>query len=144
MAYSSFENLEVWRRAVELAVCVCRQADSIASMALRNQIHRCVISVPSNIAEGSERDSVGDYVRFLRIAKGSAAELRTQLLIARRLGYLESNFAGTAEDEARQIGAMLQGLIRSLNASELRDTPDNTTPYGSASPEPLNLHDLQT
>ena len=144
MAYSSFENLEVWRRAVELAVNVCREADSIPSLALRNQIHRCVISVPSNIAEGSERDSVGDYVRFLRIAKGSAAELRTQLLIARRLEYLSEIFARTAEDEARQIGAMLQGLIRSLNASELRDTPENAVTYGSMSPEPRQLPELQT
>jgi len=93
MAYSSFENLEVWRRAVELAVSVCREADSIPTLALRNQIQRCVVSVPSNIAEGSERDSTGDYIRFLRIAKGSAAELRTQLLIARRLGCLSETFA---------------------------------------------------
>jgi four helix bundle protein len=131
MAYSSFENLDVWRRAVELAVGVCREADSIPSPALRSQIQRCVVSIPSNIAEGSERDSTGDYIRFLRIAKGSAAELRTQLLIARRLGCLGEAFAVKAEDETRQIGAMLQGLIRFLGNSELRETSYDPGAYGS-------------
>jgi four helix bundle protein len=144
MAYSSFENLEVWRRAVELAVGVCREADSIASTALRNQIQRCVVSVPSNIAEGAERDSTGDYIRFLRIAKGSAAELRTQLLIARRLGSLNETFALQAEDETRQIGAMIQGLIRSLGSSELREASDDLSAYSSHTVRSLDCSALPT
>jgi len=144
MAYSSFENLEVWRRAVELAVGVCREADSIASTALRNQIQRCVVSVPSNIAEGAERDSTGDYIRFLRIAKGSAAELRTQLLIARRLGSLNEAFALQAEDETRQIGAMIQGLIRSLGSSELREASDDLSTYSSHTVRSLDCSALPT
>ena len=129
MAYSSFENLEVWRRATDLAVAVFREVEAIPSLALRNQIQRSVVSVPSNIAEGAERDSSGDYVRFLRIAKGSAAELRTQLLISRRLGYLSEGFAKGAEDEARQIGAMLQGLIRSMASGEFRESAEDSPGY---------------
>ena len=144
MAYSSFENLEVWRRAVELAVSVCREADSIPTLALRNQIQRCFVSVPSNIAEGSERDSTGDYIRFLRIAKGSAAELRTQLLIARRLGCLSETFAVKAEDESRQIAAMLQGLIRALAGSEFRESPDQQCSYGSGAVPSLEPSALPT
>jgi four helix bundle protein len=121
MAYSSFENLEVWCRACDLAVEICREVADMRLFALRNQLQRAVISIPSNIAEGSERDSTGDYVRFLRIAKGSAAELRTQLIIATRLGLISDDFSGRTTNEARQIGAMLQGLIRSLGSSSLKD-----------------------
>ncbi len=138
MAYSSFENLEVWRRATDLAVAVIREVEAIPSLALRNQIQRSVVSVPSNIAEGAERDSSGDYIRFLRIAKGSAAELRTQLLISRRLGYLREDFAEKAEDEARQIGAMLQGLIRSIAPGEFRECAEDSRAYITATDPPTH------
>ncbi len=81
-------------------------------------MQRSAISIPSNIAEGAERDSDGDFIRFLRISKGSCGELRTQLYISERVQEalgLEP-FANSREmiRETREISAMLQGLIRSI------------------------------
>jgi four helix bundle protein len=67
--------------------------------------------VPSNVAEGAERGSDREFARFLRIAKGSAAELRTQLHIAYELGYLSKSDHQRLVDEAIQISRMLHGLI---------------------------------
>ena len=114
MGYSSCECLEVWRRACDLAVTICRESAGVRQFALRTQIQRSAISVPSNIAEGSERDSAADFIRFLRIAKGSIAELRTQILIARRLDQWGQDQFILADREAREIGSMIQGLIKYL------------------------------
>lgn len=114
MAFHSFEDLEVWKRASRLAVDVCRELGTSNHFALRDQIQRAAIPIPSNIAEGSERDSPKEFVRFLRIAKGSAAELRTQIYIANRLGVLADNQSKAFVGECKEISAMLQGLIRSI------------------------------
>lgn len=118
MAYQSFEDLEVWKRACRLAIEVSRALAASREFALRDQMVRAAISIPSNIAEGSERDSQGDFIRFLRIAKGSAAELRTQCYIALKLEVLPKNEADRFTQECRELSAMLQGLIRSLDKTE--------------------------
>jgi four helix bundle protein len=86
------------------------------NFALRDQMQRSAISVPSNIAEGHERDSPGDFIRFLRIAKGSNGELRTQAYIAERLGLLPEESARGIISESKEISAMLQGLVRSIES----------------------------
>ena len=68
------------------------------------------VSIASNIAEGAERDSKAEYVRFLHIAKGSGAELRTQVYIAHRIGVLKSEDAHILVNELKEISAMLHGL----------------------------------
>lgn len=73
---------------------------------------RAAISVPSNIAEGYERDSRLDVIRFLCIAKGSAAELRTQCYLVLKLDPLPHDQCQTFIQECKEISAMLQGLIR--------------------------------
>jgi len=70
------------------------------------------LSVPSNIAEGYERDSNAEIARFLTIAKGSCGELRTQILIGIEAGYLDREKAMTWADEATQLGKMLGALIK--------------------------------
>ena len=115
MSYQSFEELEVWKRSCRLAVEICHRIAEAKPYALRDQMQRAVISVPSNIAEGCERDSRLDFIRFLRIAKGSAAELRTQTYIALKLEMIEKTEAEHFIVELKEISAMLQGLIRSLN-----------------------------
>jgi four helix bundle protein len=118
MAYQSFEKLEVWKRACRLAVDVsCALRDS-KQYALRDQMQRAAISIPSNIAEGSERDSRQDFIRFLRIAKGSAAELRTQCYIAKKLELITKTNADEFIQETKELSAMLQGLIRSFEKTE--------------------------
>ena len=81
-------------------------------------MQRAAISIPSNIAEGSERDSKQDFIRFLRIAKGSAAELRTQIYIALKLELLTKDESDNFVNETKEISAMLQGLIRSLSMKQ--------------------------
>ncbi|GAA5481040.1 four helix bundle protein [Haloferula sargassicola] len=110
----NFEELEVWKRSSRLAVDVLALIDPIKLYALRDQMARSCISIPSNIAEGSERESNREFRRFLAIAKGSAAELRTQLYIGIRAGTFAENKAGVLISEVREISAMIQGLRKSL------------------------------
>ena len=84
----------------------------------RDQITRAAVSVPSNIAEGVERNSKAEFKHFLGIAKGSAGELRTQITIARELEYLADQEAGEMLGESVEISRMLHGLIRSLKKPE--------------------------
>ena len=114
MPYQSFEKLEVWKRACRLSVRVYQVTESWKHYSLKDQMQRAGLSIPSNIAEGSERDSKPDYIRFLRIAKGSAAELRTQCYIAQKLGILNKEEAKEIINECRELSAMIFGLIRSL------------------------------
>jgi len=113
MAYSSFEDLEVWKRSCRLAVQVYELLKECRDFGLKDQLTRSAVSIPSNIAEGAERDSKTEFIRFLHIAKGSAAELRTQVYIAQRIGILTSSSQDKLILELKQISAMLQGLINS-------------------------------
>jgi four helix bundle protein len=110
----NFEELEVWKRSSRLAVSVLELIDPIKLYALRDQMARCCISVPSNIAEGSERESDREFRRFLAIAKGSAGELRTQLYIGLRAGIFTDDQARPLIAEVKEISAMIQGLRKSL------------------------------
>ena|SRR5437868_14290339 len=112
MAYQSFEDLDVWKRACRLAVEIVRAFSKSKNYIFKDQMTRCAVSVPSNIAEGYERDSRLDVIRFLRIAKGSAAELRTQCYLAMKLELLPAVQCRAFIQECKEISAMLQGLIR--------------------------------
>lgn len=114
MAHHNFEELEVWKRSARLGVAALQLAELIKLFALRDQIARSAISIASNIAEGSERDSDKDFSRFLAIAKGSAAELRTQFYLAQRAGLVSADATAPLIKEAKEISSMLQGLINSL------------------------------
>lgn len=114
MAYRSFEDLEVWRNACDLAVFVYGVLQDTKDFGLRNQMTRSAVSIASNIAEGAERNSNPDFVRFLHIAKGSAAELRTQAMIAIRVGILAEEQGAAIIDETRKLGRQLQALSMSL------------------------------
>jgi four helix bundle protein len=91
-----------------------------SNFSLKDQIQRSALSIPSNIAEGVERDSTADYIRFLRYSKGSCGELRTQLYIAQRinkqLNINKEQDLPKSIEETRIISKMLQALINSLNA----------------------------
>jgi len=80
--YRSFEELEVWKRGCKLAVSVYMALKDSKEYGLKDQMNRSAVSIPSNITEGAERDSLKEFIHFLHIAKGSAAELRTQIYIA--------------------------------------------------------------
>lgn len=114
MALHQFEELEVWKRSSRLAVSVLELIDGIKLYALRDQMARSCISIPSNIAEGAERESDREFRRFLAIANGSAGELRTQLYIGIRAGVLPAEFATPLIQEAKEISSMIEGLRKRL------------------------------
>jgi four helix bundle protein len=114
MAYRSYEELGVWQRGLELAVQIYRVMSSCQDFGLRNQLCRAAVSIPSNIAEGVERESKKESVHFLHIAKGSCAELRTQLLIGNKVGLIPSDEYIKLNTEATEISRMLHGLIKSI------------------------------
>lgn len=110
-----FKELLVWQRSRDLAVEISKitnQGHFKKDFGLRDQIRRASVSVPSNIAEGDERDTDKDAIRFFFMAKGSLAELRTQLDIARRIGYLSEEVFQSLEEKAILIGKMLGSLIK--------------------------------
>lgn len=113
----SYRDLRVWQRAKAFAVEIYRVTESFPrreQYSLTDQIRRAAVSMPSNIAEGQIRKSTKVFVRHLDIALGSAAELDTQLEIAREIGYLQPELYQTLGTELHEIMKMLRGLINSL------------------------------
>jgi four helix bundle protein len=116
MAYQSFEDLEVWQRGCRLSVGIFESFADCRNFTLKDQVGRASLSIPCNIAEGSERGSTKDFAHFLNFSKGSCGELRTQLYIARKLKLLnKANFENCVA-ETKEISAMLEGLRRSILA----------------------------
>ena len=113
-----FRDLIAWQKGMQLAKEVYKATSLMPDSeryGLTAQLRRAAVSVPSNIAEGYARQSHTDYVRFLKVARGSLAELQTQLLLAEELGLIHPNAELTALlDETDRV---LQGLIRSLQGS---------------------------
>lgn len=124
MAFHSFEDLEVWKRGCQLAVAVYQAVGDSRDFGLRDQMQRAAVSIPSNIAEGAERTRK-DFLRFLVIARGSAAELRTQAYIAAKIGTINAEQMRLIVEETRGIAKMLVGLAGSLKT----ETPDPKTEH---------------
>jgi four helix bundle protein len=114
---NALEELEVWRRSKFLAVRIYVLLADCKDHGFKDQICRAAVSVPSNIAEGYERASKKDFANFLRIAKGSCAEVRTQIDIGSEIGYVPYDSAAELLDEYLQISMMLQGLINHCKGS---------------------------
>jgi four helix bundle protein len=115
MEKEGFRSLRVWQAAKEVAVTIYKTTESgelARDFGLRDQMRRASVSIPSNIAEGDERDTNRDSVRFLYIAKGSLAELRTQLEIARDVGALPTENYLLLDGKCAEIGRMLGALIK--------------------------------
>jgi four helix bundle protein len=108
-----FEDLEVWKRAARLCADIYKGTREIQDFGFRDQITRSALSVPSNIAEGIERESTKECMRFLNYAKGSCGEMRTQIYIGIDIGYIKPKVGKQWLSETKEISAMLVGLIRS-------------------------------
>lgn len=107
-----FEDLDVWQNAISLSVDIYSKFQNCKDYSFKDQVCRASVSVPSNIAEGFERQYNKEFIQYLFIAKGSAREVRTQLLIAFRLGLLiETDYQFLLEN-TRKISAQLYNLIK--------------------------------
>ena len=114
----SFRQLMVWQKAMDLATVTYRAAASLPDyerFGLARELRRSVTSIPSNVAEGFNRHSRGAYRAHVAIALGSAAELETQIELARRLSYLSDAESATLLDACGETARLLQGLWRALS-----------------------------
>ena len=111
----NFKQLRVWQEAMNLATKIyeiTRVKPFSSDFGLSNQIQRAAVSVASNIAEGDDRDSSKEAVRFFHIARGSAAEVITQINIAHNIGYLDKETFTIVENSSEKIRASLTNLIK--------------------------------
>ena len=107
-----FEDLNVWQNAVEFSITIYKTLSNCKDFSFRDQICRASVSIPSNIAEGFERQYNKEFIQFLFIAKGSAGEVRTQLLIGKRLSYISDNDYIILNQEIIKISSQLFKLIK--------------------------------
>ena len=116
-AIQSYRDLEVWKRAMDLAVATYEATHDFPAeerFGLTSQVRRSVASVAANIAEGYGRQSKQSYMNFLKIAQGSLKETETHLILASRVGLLETKTLGPLLDASEETGRMLRGLILKL------------------------------
>ena len=122
----SYRDLPVWQKAMDPTVRiyeVTRVFPKDELYRLTSQMRRAAVSVPSNIAEGQARPTRGEFRQSLGHAKGSLAELETQLLIGSRLGHL--NPSDPVFQQLSEVGRMLSGLVNSLTIDNQQPTTDN-------------------
>jgi len=117
---NSYTDLIVWQKAVDLSVKIYKITERFPKSevyGLTSQIRRCAVSIPSNIAEGQRRGHNQEQLQFTRIAYGSGAELETQLLIARKVGYLnEKNYLVrflSLDEVMRMTNRLISSFLRS-------------------------------
>ena len=111
-----FENLEVWKRAKEFSVSIYRSIANLKDFGFEDQITRSSLSIPSNIAEGTEQSTEKEKARSLEIVRGSAAELRSQIIIGIEIEYINKETGEQLLKETKEISAMLVGLTSSLKS----------------------------
>ncbi len=112
MTVKRFEDLDVWKESMRLAIDIYKNLKGCKDFRLKDQIQRSAVSIPSNISEGYDRGTNKEYIQFLHIARGSCAELRTQLYVAKEIGVLEETLASSFIKTTQKISAMLYNLIK--------------------------------
>ncbi|MDR0248380.1 MAG: four helix bundle protein [Oscillospiraceae bacterium] len=120
MAAKDYSELLVWQKAMDLAEEVYRVTKKLPkeeTFALSDQMRRSAVSVPSNIAEGQGRGSSKEFLHFLSVAKGSKAELETQLRLCVRVGYLSDEEVSAAMGLSGEVGKMFNALKKTLSPS---------------------------
>jgi four helix bundle protein len=132
-AIKRFEDLNSWKKTRELAVRFYRLSEKGSlskDFALRDQMRRSIVSVMSNLAEGFERNGNKEFLNFCYIAKASAGEFRSQLYLAADVNYLSPEEFDELSKSILEISAMIAGLIRHLQSSELKGVKFAEAPVG--------------
>ena len=131
MQVQSHEDLLAWQAAMRLAETVYHLTRAFPPdelYGMRSQMRRAAVSVASNIAEGHARLTTGEYKRFLGIARGSLAELNTQIKLSIRLGYLDHEAGETLLKQIAETGRLTNGLVRALNRKLAAEEPVGANP----------------
>jgi len=114
MVINSFEDIISWQKAKEFTKEVYKTFKPIEDKIFFDQVYRASLSVMNNIAEGFERGSEKDFIKFLYIAKASCAEVRSMLYLARDLDYLNDEKYAELTNMSTEISKLVYGLIKSL------------------------------
>jgi four helix bundle protein len=117
MASASFYKLIAWQKAMDLAERIYRTTGTFPReerFGLTAQLRKCAVSVPSNIAEGHGRLTVGEWRHFLGQARGSVLEMQTQLILSNRLGFADAPALEADLGLSEEVGRIINGLLRSL------------------------------
>ena len=117
------KDLEAWKKSIELVSDVYKITEKfpdIERYGLANQIRRCAVSIPSNLAEGAARSSQKETIRFIDISIGSLAELETQLIIAQNLGYISED--SNLLNKIKQVNALFIGVQKYLTNSKTQES----------------------
>ncbi|WP_310047281.1 four helix bundle protein [Luteibacter sp. 3190] len=115
--FVSFRDLEAWQEAMALTVRVYALSERFPSserFGLCSQLRRAAVSIPSNLVEGHARGATRDFIRFIGMARGSLAEVQTQVEIAGRLGYIDLTDESSVMAGCDKLGRILRGLRKSL------------------------------
>ena len=126
MGLQSYRELEVWQRSIDMVEMIYELTRSFPAeekFGLTSQMRRAAVSVPSNIAEGYGRSARGDYLQHLSIARGSLAELETQLYIALRLGYTSREQSARVYVVLEEVGKRLTRLKNALQTKPHTQNP---------------------
>jgi four helix bundle protein len=124
----SYRELIAWQQGVEFVVAIYRATAAFPKeeiYGLTSQLRRAAVSIPSNIAEGQGRLTEGEFRHFLGQARGSLWELNTQLEIARRLNFLAPHQHTSVQNQADELGKILNGLISSDLTRQKRPSANN-------------------
>ena len=116
-SYKRFEDMEVWQDAKDIAIEIYKVTslfDPRKDFSLIDQLRRSALSISSNIAEGYERSSKKELRQYLNIAKGSAGELRSQLLIAKEIGKVNDQSSKDLICKCENVSKQLKGFMRFL------------------------------
>jgi four helix bundle protein len=111
-----YENMDVWKRSRILTIATYKELSPCRDFGFKDQITRSMLSVPSNIAEGCERSSMKERIRFFDIAKASIGEFKTQADIGIEVGFINKELGLSFLDEASQLSRMLGTLISKLKS----------------------------
>ena len=117
MNNSSYQDLKIWQQSIEAGLKLYRKLGTFPhyeQFALCNQMRRCIISIPSNIAEGHARNTNKEFLHFLSISRGSIAELQTQILFSIELNYLDRKFGEELSYCYNGIDVMIKNLMTSI------------------------------
>ena len=123
MKVEKFDDLNIWREAILLSEKVYKVTSKFPKneqFCLINQMRRSSISIPSNIAEGFERNGNKEFIQFLSIAKGSLGELRTQMIVSLKLRYLSQDEFNGLFNLSISIGKQISGFIKYLKKSTFK------------------------
>lgn len=114
MAIQSFKDLHVWQKSSDFSVDIYRTFFDLRDFSFKDQIQRAAVSISNNIAEGYAKRSDKAFKNYLFIAKGSAAEVESMLVVAHKLGYIDSDKQTQLTDNVHEIYKLINGFMKKL------------------------------